>query len=729
MLPYKDENDLQQMIFDGYNVDNAKYLDMRENLSMLAGYHYFNSVYTNNPLQEVHQELGRRTHSIQNVRQVQNHLRYICDYKINNLVKHVPNVQVLPRTEGDVSLQKSAELYNSVWQYIYQTHHLKNSIVQWAKDLIELGEAICFVYWDIEKGQKVTMTQNEEGMNERILEQMLESDKVPDNIKKDIQDMQRKLQITKQQDNAKVEFTGGFNFRRVYPLHFIRPAGEISIDECNWLAIQTLMDKEFLKKHYKIENLDEEMSRLPQEFLVFEENAQNPYNLKKDKVVVTQMFWRPKPWMPYGWHVLYGANRILHESQLPYGIFPLIHTTYKSIGTSSRGYSLLQDLKPIQKRINLCISEMVKHQVTVGDDKILAPKNSQIEKGSRFHGVRLIEYNGVVPPQVLPGRSGDHFLAPLMSDLQMMYHIAGVPFSPQQNSEKQNLSPQQQQRGTRDPFAGIIESARQREKELLALDNFEHFITQVASKTLALSKFYLSNNALIPMIGKDERVNIRQFKIESPIKHVIKILPRTDDVNTFAGKQMVLNQALQYVGQNLPPEMMGVVLTNMPFLNDKEIFKDLTMDIKSANNMILAMDAGEGYIPQQFDNAPFMMQKLTTRMREADFKQLDERIQTHYYQVLNAYQNMIEEKQKAIQAQNQDQIPVGGYPINLPLKQNYQKQDGSAGTKPIQLMTDTISWLMQRLQQQSHNQEYMGKAQDIIASQIAGTPQNNTPQK
>ena len=166
--------------------------------------------------------------------------------------------------------------------------------------------------------------------------------------------------------------------------------------------------------------------------LIFEENPYMPYSTTKKKIIVNQIFWRPTPWLPNGWHIIFVKDQILYENQLIHGIFPIMYCGYMNMQTSPRSYSVMRDLKPMQRLINGYVTEMVKHVFTVGSDKILIPQTANVSRGDTFHGVKTLKYNGIQPPTILPGRSGEQFFEPLQHQITMLYHIANVPFTSSQ---------------------------------------------------------------------------------------------------------------------------------------------------------------------------------------------------------------------------------------------------------------------------------------------------------
>ena len=73
-------------------------------------------------------------------------------------------------------------------------------------------------------------------------------------------------------------------------------------------------------------------------------------------------------------------------------------------------------------------------------------------------------------------------------------------------------------------------------------------------------------------------------------------------------------------------EDIGKIIRAMPFVNEDEVFDDVTMDYDTANNIILALDRGERPEPHSGENHKYMIKRLFSRTMKADFQFLPDEV-------------------------------------------------------------------------------------------------------
>lgn len=733
-VPFQSVAELQQMVFEAEQLDSAHFAEQRKNIHLVAGRHYASQASPN--FLESTLNIFRNTDK--KIKITQNHLEYISNNKVTNIVKNAPNVQIVANNEKEAQDRKAAQLHNSVWQYIFYTNRLKKFINKLAKDFVDLGECCCIIKWNDDKGHVLQRgdggyqqiqegPQQEFNQGRDVLAQSDPEDAFDFRTMMNQGSSQQKQNSLMQmallsemskmmranQDNLNSLFLGDFEFERVFPMNLLRPSQIDDIDRAEWLGITNLVSKKYLKSKFNVNMSGHGMEFSNHQFFTFNEDAFRSYRMTEDKVKLNEIYWKPTKWMPYGWYAIFAENMLLASDQLPYGIFPIVYSGYLSSQTSPRHHSLLRHLAPYQSEINRCVTEMVRHQISVGSDKLLIEKGSEVSRGISISGVKVLNYaQGTEKPIFLQGKVGEQFFKPLLNQIEQMYHLAGIQYNISLDGQKRD------NKTAKDPYAQLFHSMQQREKDLLYVDTFEMFLIDMCRTTLSLAKYYISEDHLIPMIGRNEYVNIAEFKNSTPLDQQVKALPRTDDVNTVMGKQLTLTQALQYVGQQLPPQEVGNVLANMPFLNSTKMFADLTLDYDIAENMILALDRGEQPKLNQFDNAPYMIQKLTARMRQADFGMLSPQIQQSYQQAIGWYQNIIYQKQQQVVRENQGMIPTGGPPVRINQLMSYKNKNGETVQKRVLLPSETIQWVMQQLQKQGLVQQDMQQAQESMFEQV-----------
>jgi hypothetical protein len=162
---------------------------------------------------------------------------------------------------------------------------------------------------------------------------------------------------------------------------------------------------------------------------------------------------------------------------------------------------------------------------------------------------------------------------------------------------------------------------------------------------------------------------------------------------------------------------LGKLFRQLPYLSNEEMMSDLTIDYDNATNDILALERGELPIINQYDNHPYVIQRLTKRMREADFKFLSPEIQQMFEYVRAQHEQMEVEKQQAIQRAQQGFIPTTGYLVSTQVYAPDPKNPKS--TKPLRLPYDSIAWLAKQLDAQGMGPEQLEQMSQAALGHLA----------
>ena len=416
------------------------------------------------------------------------------------------------------------------------------------------------------------------------------------------------------------------------------------------------------------------------------------------------MYIRPSQQFPKGYYYIYTTAGILFEGELPFGIFPIVYTGFDEVPTNPRHHSIIKHLRPYQGEINRASSKVAEHQITLGDDKLLIQAGTKLQNGSTFPGIRAYQYSGQAP-QILQGRAGDQYLSYIDSQIQEMYTVANL-------AEDLEEKPVQM-----DPWNLMFMSAKQKKKYIIYVQKFTRFLTDVCETSLSLYRNYISDAAMIPVIGRSEMVNIQEFKNTKPLNYSIVVEEGSEDMETKMGRQLLFNNILQYVGSNLDPKDIGKFVRIAPYANNEEAFSDLTLDYDNATNMILALDRGEPMQPDPNDDPKYMLKRLVSRMRKADFKFLSLEIQSLYQQVYNVYVEIEADQQRKIQEAALGFIPMQGMAVVCDL---YVPDPNNASkTMRARVPYDSLTWLLKRLEDQGMSQDAIMQQQQGVVSDIA----------
>lgn len=309
-------------------------------------------------------------------------------------------------------------------------------------------------------------------------------------------------------------------------------------------------------------------------------------------------------------------------------------------------------------------------------------------------------------PKVLAGRDGSQYANYMIGQITEMYNAAAV----EEKSEDVT--------GQLDVYALLFRSASQKKKFQLYIKKFESFLIEVCKLYLELARYHFPDDMVIKMIGSKEAVNISEFKNSDPLCYKIKVTAQSDDIETKMGKQMVLNHALQYVGNKLEKEDIGKLMKLMPYANFDQSFDDMTLDYESATNDILALDRGEQPPIHPEDPHEYMIRRLTSRMRQADFQFKAPEIQNAYAQRLAAHEQYKAAQLKQIQAAQAGFIPTGGYLVACDFYVQTDAKDPSK-TRRVRLPSEALQWLVDKLETQGASLDQLSTMNQANLAQIA----------
>ncbi len=436
-----------------------------------------------------------------------------------------------------------------------------------------------------------------------------------------------------------------------------------------------------------------------QTFTIFDRGRAG-YNKAKDQCMLREMYFRPCFDYPSGYVYYFVKEKILHESELPAGKFPIIFAPFRKMKTKPRGQSIIKTIRPFQMEINRAASKMAEHQVTLGDDKVLLQNGSTMTSGKVLPGVRVYNVTGA-EPTLMAGRDGSQYSAYMVQQITEMYNACGVDETDEPMS------------GQVDPYSLLYRSASQKKRFKLYVTRFEQFLVEVAQLFLDLARYHYPDDRVIAMIGRKEQVNISEFRNQDPQCYRIKVVAQSDDIETKLGKQLVLSQALQYTASKFDKQDIGKLMKAMPYANLDESFNDLTLDYESATNVILALDRGQQPPISEYDDHIYMIKRLTNRMRQADFEFLPQPAQQNYNACLQKHQEIEAEQQKAIQMAEAGFIPTSGYLVTCDF---YVQEDPK---DPSKVKRVRLPWLIDKLQTQGQSLDQLASVNQGNLAQIA----------
>lgn len=684
--------DLWGRIEDARATDKNIFEEMRSNVRIVAGDQYKKKFDDQLKLYRGQFGLNNQTARIQITK---NHTRRMFMEALNNLLNAAPWVVCTPNNEKELQDNKSATLNNSVLSYAKKKYGLKKKIRKWASDFLNVGECWLYLYWDPNKGEVVDYEQMVDGNGQPMFEvkQEMGQQQVMDPLSGQpvTVEVPQEVQVPIKDPNKPI-YSGDFVFKRIMGWNMLRPSTAVDFDEAEWLAFTELLSPNDLHAWVGAEKYNEMMSYGLEytNYFVFNE-ATSSFSKEDNVVEVATMLYKPCKKYPRGAYKIFTRKAVLFEGDLPHGEWPLVHATYEEAATLCRGLSFIKPLKSPQIEINRAASMRVDHQMTVGSDKVLHMQGTKLSTGFNSPGVRHISYTGGKEPVIIPGRSGEQFAPYLKDELNEMYSLQGMSDLLMEDSGKAKET---------DSFAHLFQNMRKKKRNSLYHERFSDFLVDAMSLYLRLARHYYDDKMLIPMIGKDEIVNMAEFRGNGDLMTSITVEDASEDLDTVYGKTMLFQTLIQYLGKDLPPSTISSIIKTMPFGLSDIVLDDLTLDQDIADNLILALERGEQPEPPQNIDINKLLGRIDKHMMGADFKVLDPKIQQMFAHYRQFYVELEQERMAKQLAADKDFIPTSGGRVRTDLKLESVRSDGSKATENAVLPANAVHWLLDRLSEQ-----------------------------
>jgi hypothetical protein len=232
---------------------------------------------------------------------------------------------------------------------------------------------------------------------------------------------------------------------------------------------------------------------------------------------------------------------------------------------------------------------------------------------------------------------------------------------------------------------------------------------------------------VIAAVGKSESINMAEFRKTTPLCHRIHVQEQEETVESRLGKQLTLNQIMQYAGSQLTREDIGRLITNMPFGNWQEQFADFTVDERNVKNDFLAIERGEEPRISPTDNSEYILKKVASRKKERDYSLLSPEIQASYDSYEQVHIQKVQAEGEAAKAASSEFIPTGGAMIATDMY--LSDADTTKAPKRARIPYQSLDWLLNTLSKQGMAQdklEAMNQSQ-LMAMQTQGQGTTQQP--
>lgn len=681
--------ELNKLYDDAKSIDKEITAEMRSNILLIAGEHYskrLNDTFQRNRVQG-------QTQDPYQLRITKNWLHRAHRIYVNAIINQAPGVTVVPRNATELQDQKSAELNESVWQYAKDKYKLRGLIRELASDFCGIGEACVKIFFDPYKG---ALKGYEQQVDEETGEPVFDEFGQP------------------VADEEKPVFSGEFVFERVYGQNIFRDPSAVLMRNCKWIGIEKIDSTSSLKKRY--ENDPEKSKAITdstEDFIIFD-TAKSGYGKNKDQTVIREYYWKPCQEYPEGYFVIATKAGILEEGPLPFGIFPIAWCGFDEYATKVRATSIVKVARPWQAEINRASSQAALHSITIGEDKILYQSGTNVTQGSLLPGVRGITYQGQTPT-ILPGRTGEQFFEYIALQEQEMNRALMMDIIDEEKIA--NL----------DPMAMLFRSMNQSQKFSFYSDKFGGFLIEMVEIYLEQAKHYLEGDELIAAIGKSELINIEEFKSTTPLQHRITVEEQSETIETKLGKQLVLNQILQYSSAQLTRDDVGKLVTEMPFGNWEQAFSDFTIDYQNYKNDFLAIERGQMPNIAVTDNSEYCLKQVAKRKKERDFVLLPDVVKALYDQYEQIHEQKMAEEAAAMKQAQSEFIPTGGAMVAADMY--VPDSDPTKAPKRVRIPYQSLDWLLKNLERQGMGMNKIEEMNQAQFAEVAGMLQGGGAQQ
>lgn len=676
MKPYE-HSDFWKFYLEGEAIDTPIFAEMKSNIRLVNGDHY-NRMRMNVARQI--QDFEDLTEN-QKIRITKNHIQKICrDYE-DNILAVAPGVGFEAAVMSEVQDQKSAELHHAVWRAGEEKYNFAEAEEGYVEDLVEIGEVIAKVFFE-ESGGDIDgyYSEKDEDGND-----------------------------TGEPDMNAPHFKGRIVIEDLEGYNTVRPIEARKMGKAAWIGYKRMTNTELLKAQFTDPEVQKFLEPTGDQTYVVFDPANGSWRRTDKETFVVEMYFRPCPRYPSGQWVYMTREGVFAQGDLPGGLFPIVFQTCERIKGSPRGRSPIKTMRPLQIEINRCASKIAEHHATVGDDKIILLNGAKAVGGLAMPGVRTVNVSGAAPT-VMAGRDGSQYLSTAESTVSELYAMMG---SPEDATEQTG--------GATDPVAMLYRSGKQKRVHSRRIRRYSTFKKNLVKLYLKTAKIFMPDDEVIKAVGSNEAVNISEFKNSHDLGYEVKVSDQSDDVETKLGQHLMGTSILQYSSGKLTPQQIGMVIRNMPYANNELATIDLTIDYDLAENAILALDRGQRPPVHQYDNHQYMTQKLTTRVRQPSFDLLDPQIQLNYHQCIEIHEDFIAFNMQQAQMAEQGHIPTTGYLVVCDLY--VPKPDNPTATERVKIPSDSLGWLIQRLEERGTTveriQELPAGAQNEIQDKVS----------
>jgi len=691
-LEQKSAQDLDQDFIEAEKTDHLVLREMRQNVKLVNADHYSDVKKDNFNLRQKTKIKGK-----QQLRLTFNFVHRVRNFYTNRIFNLAPGVIVSPRSDSEIQDQKAAEQHGMLWDYICNTHNMRDKLRHWIDDYFDLGEVALKLTWNPTLGKPYA------GPVKQAYQEIVDEE---GNI----------AQMPLGEPYQEMIVPGDIEFERIFAFDLFRDPAAKSMDESRYMIIRKLVDKkELSKKHPNIDMKKINEGDYEDTFVVFNTNSGSYEKSRASQVLVREHYFKPCLAYPNGYYYITTKYDILEQGELPGGIFPIIWRGFDEGQTRARAFSLIRQIKSPQAEVNRCLSKIAEHQITLGDDTVYIQKGTQVAPGGYINGQKVVKHTGP-QPMVSPGRSGEQYANHLLRMVEWIERIAGIDLF----GEKA---------GGQDAWAQVHKGLKEREVFSKYGEKMESMMKEVCEMCLQLYKTYAPDELLIRVFGRREIPNLEEFRNIDNLVYQISIDPGNKDADVQMREQLVANTILQF-SPDMPPEQRALLIRSMPIGGNLEDFEEEALNkYDQAKNLALAIERPNAPLPQinHFVDKNYVRNYLVTRRTRPEMDFLPPQVIQKYDTIIQQLEELKAEEVRNEQALNADFIPVGGNEIKMDIYVTKPSEGGGTKTERATISEQTWNWVQDRLKRQYGVQADLDMAQDADLSEM-GKFFDNQPQ-
>lgn len=278
-------------------------------------------------------------------------------------------------------------------------------------------------------------------------------------------------------------------------------------------------------------------------------------NKNEDDLYVYEFYHAKTPSLKDGRYVLFVGNTCLYDGDLPYRSIPIYQISAGMDLTSPFGYSVINDLVPIQSMINETNSIISTNQLNFGVQKIAVARNSNVEIQSLKENLSLVKYDhesGPPPaPMQLTATAGEILNRPAILEGNMET-ISGINSVVRGNPESSLKS------GT---ALALVQTQSVNFINQFA-DSYNRLMEDVGTATVLMLRDFASSERVISVVGKHNQAARREFTGDD-LENInrMSIEPGNPLSKTAAGRNELATNLLNMGLIKTPEEYLTVITT------------------------------------------------------------------------------------------------------------------------------------------------------------------------